>query len=94
MWMLDSDLPWDRPLSDHIDQLCDAVEASAYALTRLRQEGYSADCFCFVEVEGGNGGVLLKASTLLRLASLGVDLDLDIYAGGDEADFVATERAR
>lgn len=94
MWSLDSDLPWDQPLSDHVDQLCAAVEGSREALTRLGHEGYSMDCFCFVEVEGGNGGVLLKASTLQRLADLSVELDLDIYPSGDEADFVASQRTR
>ncbi len=92
MWSLHSNLPWTQPLSNHLAQLCDAVEDKRAALKRLSDRGYSMDFFCFVEVENGQGGVLLTPEVLRRLAEIPVELDLHIYAEGDEAELVATER--
>lgn len=92
MWSLHSALPWTQPLSAHLSQLCDAVDAKHEALERLAEDGYSMDFFCFVEVENGNGGVLLEPNVLRRLAQLPVEVDLDIYADGDEAELVAGAR--
>lgn len=94
MWSLESDLPWESPLAVHIDRICDALEQKRDALVGLTQDGYLMDVFCFVEVENGQGGVLLDPNTLRRLADLAVELDLDIYASGEEARLVALERVR
>lgn len=93
MWSLDSNLPWEQPLADHLDQLCDAVEAKVDALRDLVDSGYSMDFFCFVEVENGQGGVLLEPHVLARLAQLPIELDLDIYASGPEAELVRDARS-
>jgi hypothetical protein len=37
------------------------------------------DWFCFVGVEGGQGGVVLGVNLVRRLAALPIELDLDIY---------------
>ena len=93
MWALDSHLPWEQPLSDHLDHLCDAVETKVEALRNLVDDGYSMDFFCFVEVENGQGGVLLEPHILARLAQLPVELDLDIYASGPEVELVHDKRS-
>jgi hypothetical protein len=92
MWQLHSELPWTEPLSQHLAQLCEAVEHSREALHRLAEEGYAMDVFCFVDVENGQGGVLISPEVLRRLGDLRLELALDIYADSDEAQLVAAER--
>ena len=94
MWCLDSDLSWDRPLSDHLGHLCDLVEPRSPGLVQLSAEGYLMDFFCFVEVHRGNGGLLLEPYLLRRLAQLGVELDLDVYAAREQGELAAVARAR
>jgi hypothetical protein len=94
MWSLESDLAWEQPLGDHLSRLCEAVASRREELVVLTREGYLMDMFCFVEVQNGPGGVLLEPDVLKQLADLPVELDLDIYASGDEAELVASERAR
>lgn len=92
MWSLHSDLPWTQPLSEHLARLCDALEGKREALNVLSENGYAMDFFCFVEVENGQGGLLLTPGILRRLGELPVELDLNIYADSDEAQLVASER--
>ena len=94
MWQLHSDLPWERPLSDHLEQLCSAMQGHREALRRLTQDGYAMDVFCFVELENGQGGVLISPELLRKLGDLSLELDLDIYAHDDEAQLVADDRRR
>ncbi len=86
MWSLDSGLPWDRPLGEHLVELCDAVEPTRGVLVNPAARGYSLDWFCFVEVINGQGGVVLDAHVVARLAGLPVALDLDIYATTESED--------
>ena len=84
MWLLESSLSWNESLSAHLEQLCQAVDPHREALLRLAHEGYQIDCFCFVEVKKGQGGVALASNVLTVLGRLGVPLDLDIYASADD----------
>ncbi len=79
-WSLESGLPWQCPLADHLTVLCDVVEPKRDGLIRLAEEDHSLDWFCFIEVARGQGGVKLELGLLRRLAGLPVVLDLDIYA--------------
>jgi hypothetical protein len=83
MWSLDSGLPWERQLDEHLTALCDVLGPKREALRRLAEEEHQLDWFCFVEVQGGQGGIALGPDLLLRMAELPVALDLDIYVSSD-----------
>jgi hypothetical protein len=78
-WSCESPLLRDARLGDHLASLCDLVEHKRSALQQLADDGYKLDWFCFVEIEGGGGGVLLESDLVRRLGALPVALDLDIY---------------
>jgi hypothetical protein len=82
-WSYESPLPRDAPLGDHLASLCDLVEHKRSTLQELADGGYKLDWFCFVEIEHGHGGVLLESDLVLRLGTLPVALDLDIYGLAD-----------
>ena len=69
-WSLQSNLPWQQPLNEHVQQLCDAVEPHREALLGLAEEGSRLDFFCFVEVSTGNEGLAFTPETLRRVAEL------------------------
>lgn len=84
MWSLESPLPDTVPLDGHLAWLCGQVESKADVLAGLQANGYEVDCFCFVEVLSGQGGVSVSPLVLSTLGRLSVELDLDIYASGDD----------
>src|SRR5262249_37901990 len=66
-------------LAEHLARLLDRIEPQRSVIEELANEGCEMDWFCFVGVEGGQGGVVLDAGLLRRLAALPVELILDIY---------------
>ena len=84
MWSLDSPLPDTEPLNAHLAALCAELGDKSQNLAALRAEGYDLDCFCFVEVLNGQGGVSITPELLMALGSLSIELDLDIYASNDD----------
>lgn len=80
-WALDSGLPDDADLEQHLAALCDVLESRTAALEELQRMGFYMDWFCLVGIDGSQGGVILSPGLLKRLGSLPVELDLDIYAG-------------
>jgi len=78
MWSLSTKPDGAGPLSEHLARLLNRIEPKRAVLTEMAAEGFDMDWFCFVSVEG-NGGVVLEAGLLQRLAALPIDLDLDIY---------------
>jgi Domain of unknown function (DUF4279) len=86
MWGLESDLPKERALHEHLSQLCDAVEPKASALRDLAAHGYELDWFCFIDIQNGQGGVAIDPEILRRLAALPVVLSLDVYASDEDEE--------
>lgn len=83
-WSLESPLPDGEPLNAHLAWLCGQVGDQAEALVQLDADGYSLDCFCFVDVLNGQGGVSVSPEVMASLGQLRVELDLDIYASSDD----------
>lgn len=78
-WSLKSVLPDSEPLAEHLAWLLDRVSDKGRELQSLADDGYELDWFCLIGFEGGQGGVLLPADLLVRLASLPIELNLDLY---------------
>jgi hypothetical protein len=78
MWSLSTESDGRGPLDEHLARLLDRIEPKRAVLIDMAAEGFAMDWFCFVSVDG-NGGVVLPAQILQRLATLPIDLDLDIY---------------
>jgi hypothetical protein len=72
-------LPDSEPLAEHLAWLLDRVSDKGRELQSLADDGYELDWFCLIGFEGGQGGVLLPADLLVRLASLPIELNLDLY---------------
>ena len=79
MWSLSTKGDGRGRLDEHLARLLDRVEPKRSVIGDLANEGYVMDWFCFVGVEGGQGGVVLAVDLLRRLAALPIQLDLDIY---------------
>ena len=80
LWSLSSGPTDTRPLAAHLEALLDLVEPAAKAIHGLASDGFTMDWFCFLDVEGWQGGETLDPALLRRLAELPIDLSLDIYA--------------
>ncbi len=80
LWSLSSGPTDTRPLAAHLEALLDLVEPVAKAIHGLASDGFTMDWFCFLDVEGWQGGETLDPALLRRLAELPIDLSLDIYA--------------
>jgi ribosomal protein L19 len=83
MWSLDAaetaqqDL--DKKILDLLDQLTDDVQ-----VWRNINSRFSVEAFCGLFMERSNEGLSISASTLVRMADRGIELQLDIY--GPEFD--------
>ena len=54
------------------------------AVHQLASDDSMMDWFCFLDVEGGQGGEALEPDLLARLGALPIALSLDFYTGGDD----------
>jgi len=79
MWSLSTEADVRGPLAKHLARLLDRIEPKGSVIEDMANEGYEMDWFCFVGIEGGQGGVVLSVDLLRRLAALPIELDLDIY---------------
>lgn len=82
VWRLDSGRASDDPLDLHLSSLLEMLELRADAVRSLRDSGCTVEFFTGFGSENGQGGVMLDARILGRIASLGIDLSLDLYPPG------------
>jgi hypothetical protein len=77
-FLLDSSLPKDRPLEEHLECLLDRIEP---AIDRIRSLGdrVEADLFCGFSFKNGQGGLSLSPTLLDRLARTGLNVGLCPY---------------
>lgn len=80
-WHLDSPLPDDSDMVDHLKWLLDSLEPKRDVIRELSRE-YDVDLFCGFSSGSGQGGFALDSVTLARLSELGVPLLLDLYPPG------------
>jgi hypothetical protein len=78
LWLLESPLPQDCDLPEHLDWLLDALEPKLYVLSSLSRK-YRVDLFCGFSSSSGQGGFTLDNARLSRIARLGVPMVLDLY---------------
>jgi len=94
IWSLQSDLPQDRPLSDHIFMLLSEIESRASRLTSLTE---TCDLFFFCSLSHDNDQESSRLDHLLwqRLARLPAPVVLDLYPptiDDEEAVYVGTSQ--
>ncbi len=75
---VESGLPNDRDLDEHLTALLDRIEGASENLRSLAGRA-KMDVFCGFSSGNGLGGFLLSPSLLTRLATLGLDVDFDLY---------------
>jgi hypothetical protein len=68
-----------KDLSDHIGWLLAQVEPVKDVFCEIARESDRADIFCFWESSVGHGGPTFSAALLGRVATLGLELGIDIY---------------
>ena len=74
-----------RDTRRHIDWLLDRIEPAPSALLELREEGATADIFCYF-VSVGHGGPMLSPQQMTRLAALDLTVGWDVYCSEGEVD--------
>lgn len=79
VWSVDSGLASDDSLDLHISSLLDLLETRADAVRSLAARGCNIEFFTGFASENGQGGVVLDAKLLGRMAALGIDLGLNLY---------------
>ncbi len=82
VWTLESGLDSGNDLDTHIRQILDFVERKLTVLRQLARD-CSLDLFCAYSSESGQGGAILDATLLRRMAVLSLDLVLDLYPPSD-----------
>ena len=75
---VDSGLPENRPLDEHLEALVAKLEPAAAGLRSLSGRA-KADVFCGFSSANGQGGFSLSPRLLARLAALGLDIGFDLY---------------
>jgi hypothetical protein len=78
LWLLESGIATSMRLEEHLIPLLDFAEENRRALGAIRSQ-CEVDLFCGFSSESGQGNMLLTADTLERIASLHVDLCIDLY---------------
>ncbi len=81
LWSLESPLGEGRDLAEHLKWLLDALEPRVSVLKKLAEQ-YRIDLFCGFSSRSGQGGLVLDAAILRRLAGLGIPITLDLYPPG------------
>ena len=78
LWMLESELEASQPLEIHILWLADFIEQRLTAVKGLMRT-CEIDIFCKYSSANGQGGFILEAEVMKRLASIPIDIIFDIY---------------
>lgn len=81
-WSLDSPLPRDRPLADHITWLLQQIEPRAPYLRAAIDPSVRVDFFLGVFCEESQCGFEFSNLMLARVVALGAIIVFDIYGGG------------
>jgi uncharacterized protein DUF4279 len=80
-WLLQSPLSKRSDMIEHLKWLLDTLEPKHMVIRDLAGK-YRVDLFCGFGSVNGQGGFTLDATTLTRIAELGVPLALDLYPPG------------
>ena len=80
VWSFREDSPSDVGFDDQICNLLDRLSHCAEVVRKLAtSEHVEAELFCGFGSGNGQGGDIIPASTLHRMAELGLSLSLDLY---------------
>lgn len=81
IWALESEKSvTSADLEKHLEFLLNQLDAKASLVAELTRGGLTADILCYWMSATGQGGPVLGAATIRRIAELGVDLDFDCYS--------------
>jgi hypothetical protein len=80
--VLESPLPAERPLAEHVEALLALLEARGAALRRLcRAQGGEVSFLCDLFSDAPQRNVSLPHDLLRRVAALGADLHVSVWTG-------------
>jgi hypothetical protein len=79
-WFLSSDgVIYSRDVRRHVDWVLDKLLGKDEVLTRLQEDGYRMDIFCYWLSASGHGGPILSPAIMRRLGELELEIGFDIY---------------
>ena len=81
LWLLQSPLDAGADPAEHLKWLLGVLEPKNSLIKTLSQD-YQVDLFCGFSSASGQGGFILDAGTLRRLADLSIPLIIDLYPPG------------
>jgi len=79
LWVLESGLDARSSIENHITQLVQFIEQKLPILEALMKD-CNIDLFCGYSSGSSQGGIMLEANLMKRLAIIPIDLMIDIYA--------------
>lgn len=79
VWVLESALPDNADLADHISSLVSVLESRKHQLNEIARRTTGIDLFCMFSSENGQGSTQFTPVLLGRVAALNVDLTIDLY---------------
>ncbi len=81
LWSLVGALGDKNGITQQLQSLLDSLEPRLEMIRRL-SEKYWVDIFCGFSSRSGQGGFILDATTLVRIAALGVPIGVELYLPG------------
>lgn len=82
IWILDSPNDPAADIEAHIASLIEKLEGKESVLAHFRQNGFRTDFFVGILGLEGSDAFRLSDSLVAKVASLGLAIEFDIYAGG------------
>ncbi|MGI8972495.1 MAG: DUF4279 domain-containing protein [Dehalococcoidia bacterium] len=82
-----------RDARRHIDWLLDRLEPGSVTLQKLQRAGCRMEVSCYWLSRSGNGGPTLSPHQMARLATLGLEIEFDAYAMGDDDNYLYLARS-
>ncbi|MGI8549914.1 MAG: DUF4279 domain-containing protein [Dehalococcoidia bacterium] len=84
VWLLDSQLPKEAELNDHLQWLLDRLEPRIEEITEMRNMGYGTDFYCSLFMFREQAGIELTPEILSGIAALGAVLGLSMNCFEDD----------
>lgn len=80
-WGIDSTVPSDRPLEEHLSYLLDLLEPRALLIKEFKEAGFTMGLYCgFFTSDVGLGSIIeLEPDILRRITNIDISLELHIY---------------
>ena len=84
LWAIDTKLDKHERIQNHIESILECIEPKKEVLTKMSSEGLRMEFFCgHFFTAGSQARIILTNEVLKRIADLGIDFRVEMYAFAD-----------